>query len=249
MGSSKPTILCLHGGGTNSIIFSVQLARLLRILYPYYNFIYADGPVPALPGPDVLPVFEGCGPYLRWVTPASIEEGVRTSATRAAEERAIDAVLAKAVEGHQGAIVGVMGFSAGAALATDLLLRKQARAEGGVVVDDADHDGNGNGNGNGADRAWRDLEFGILLNGVPSSWRGTGEGPRIRFPTVHVHGLEDPWLESSRVLLGDCFVQDVAKVMEFEGGHHLPNTGPDNERLKKLVLEAARKGSSGREIE
>jgi len=226
---TKPVILCLHGGGTNSTIFNVQLARLKRLLIPYYDFIFVDGPIIAGPGPDVLPIFADCEPYLHWVTPRSRTGDVPAAAVCADEEKRIDEKVAAALRQHlppKGVIVGVMGFSAGAALATEFLLRKQ---RGTCAPAGAE----------GLDAAWRDLQFGILLNGVPPPWRGRGVGERVRLPTVHVHGLEDPWLEDSRVLLSDCFEFDMARLLEFNGGHHLPREEHENEKLKTLILEAA----------
>lgn len=230
---TKPTILCLHGGGTNSSIFNIQLARLQRLLTPYYSFLFVDGPVPAEAGPGVLPFFEGCGPYLRWVNPRALGD-VPSSDVRAAEEKRVGEALAAALRQRLepgSTVVGVMGFSAGAALATELLLRKQ---RGDYVSEAAD----------GADAAWRDLRFGVLLNGVPPPWRGRGQGERVWLPTVHLHGLQDPWLEASRVLLNDFFERARAQVLEFSGGHHLPREVVENEKLKTLIIEAAAKGAA-----
>jgi predicted esterase len=117
--TSLPTILCLHGAGTNSAIFNVQTIRLQRALSSKFNFIFLDGPFPGPPGPGVLPVFESCGPFLRWTrSPAdsNLPEETKTLITTVCKETEF---------------VGVLGFSQGAKLAAGLLLEQQVRGRKG----------------------------------------------------------------------------------------------------------------------
>jgi predicted esterase len=114
-----PSILCLHGGGTNSTIFNIQTIRLQRALSQHFNFVFLDAPFPALPGPGVLPIFEGCGPFLRWTkapTSNDLPEETRTLITNACKETEF---------------VGVLGFSQGAKLASGLLLEQHVRGTNG----------------------------------------------------------------------------------------------------------------------
>ncbi|PMD35297.1 hypothetical protein L207DRAFT_516244 [Hyaloscypha variabilis F] len=117
--TSLPSILCLHGGGTNSMIFNIQTIRLQRALSSKFNFVFLDGPFPGPPGPGVLPVFESCGPFLRWTrspSDATLSEETRTLITNACEKTEF---------------VGVMGFSQGAKLAAGLLLEQQVKGRKG----------------------------------------------------------------------------------------------------------------------
>lgn len=114
-----PSILCLHGGGTNSTIFNIQTIRLQRALSSNFNFVFLDGPFPGPPGPGVLPVFESCGPFRRWTkSPAdnNLPEETRTLIASVCEETEF---------------VGVLGFSQGAKLAAGLLLEQQVRGRKG----------------------------------------------------------------------------------------------------------------------
>lgn len=60
----KPAILCLHGGGTTGDIFHIQTIRLRRELSDKFDFVFVDAPFERVAGPNVLPVFEGAGPFL-----------------------------------------------------------------------------------------------------------------------------------------------------------------------------------------
>ncbi len=114
-----PSILCLHGGGTNSRIFQVQTVRLQRALSSHFNFVFLDGPFPCAPGPGVLPFFEDCGPFLRWNRSPS-------DPNLPEETKELIAAACKETE-----FVGVLGFSAGAKLAAGLLLEQQVRKRPG----------------------------------------------------------------------------------------------------------------------
>ncbi|TVY86966.1 Esterase, partial [Lachnellula willkommii] len=118
-----PTILCLHGGGTNSTIFNVQSIRIQRALRGSFHFIFLDGPFPYPPGPDVLPFFEGCEPFLGWTN--------RADAGPMQDESL--QIIKKAIAERQkiSEIVGIMGFSQGARTAAGLLLEQQLRKKGG----------------------------------------------------------------------------------------------------------------------
>jgi predicted esterase len=117
--ASLPSILCLHGGGTNSTIFNVQTIRLQRALSSHFKFVFLDGPFPGPPGPGVLPIFEDCGPFLRWTKSPSdgnLPEETKTLISNVCNETEF---------------VGVLGFSQGAKLAAGLLLEQQVRKREG----------------------------------------------------------------------------------------------------------------------
>lgn len=112
-------------------------------------------------------------------------------------------------------MVGVLGFSQGTIAAS--LLLWQAR--------------------NG-DNRWTELRFGVMLCGGCRADVVGMIGEKLDVPSVHLHGLDDPCLQSSR-LLTECFRKDKATVMEFEGGHHCPTGERDVQRLAGLVLKAS----------
>ncbi|OLN87541.1 Esterase LovG 3 [Colletotrichum chlorophyti] len=116
----RPKLLCLHGGGSSANIFQIQLIRLQRFLEPHFEFVYMDGPMETEPGPGVLPVFEGCGPYWRWVSddPATPPEEFQRQKDAAVE-------LIKVYMQQTGPYVGLVGFSQGARAAASLLLEQQ----------------------------------------------------------------------------------------------------------------------------
>ena len=235
----QPAILCLHGGGTNSDIFEFQTAKLRRMLASRYQFIFADGPVRSRPGPGVLPFFQGCGPFRRWVRDRF--KGTEDEKARALEEDegAAERALAEALDGRSQKIVGVMGFSVGGGMAAALLERGQRMLAG--------HRETGQ-----AAKAWEDLEFGIFLMGTPPSWGAVSrrgeemEREMVRLPTVHVHGLRDPWLEQSRVLFRHCVGEETgsAELLEFDVGHEVNFSEQEYRDLVCAILLAAQRGAA-----
>lgn len=99
-----PTILCLHGGGTSSTIFNIQTIRLQRALSSNFSFIFLDAPFESPAGPGVLPVFEGCGPFYRWLSLGG--EGLQTT-----RDLIKHTLLEPDKEGKKRNAVGVLGFS------------------------------------------------------------------------------------------------------------------------------------------
>lgn len=113
-------------------------------------------------------------------------------------------------------MVGVLGFSQGTMAAS--LLLWEAR---------------------GGEARWQGLRFGVMLcGGCRADVVGMIGEEKVEVPTVHLHGLEDPYLPSSR-LLTECFRTESVTVMEFDGGHHCPTSERDVDRLAGLVLRAS----------
>ncbi|KAK3292395.1 uncharacterized protein B0H64DRAFT_376936 [Chaetomium fimeti] len=80
-----PTILCIHGHGTNVAILRLQASRIVHALSDKFRFVFVDAPFTSLPGPGVVPVFSDFKPFLRWhcdentvhkfdITPEELEE-------------------------------------------------------------------------------------------------------------------------------------------------------------------------------
>ncbi len=70
MGSDSiylPRVLCLHGGDTSAMIFSMQTQVIQHALRQRFRFVFVDSLSRTIPGPGVMPFFEGCGPSWRLV--------------------------------------------------------------------------------------------------------------------------------------------------------------------------------------
>jgi len=218
-GSPKPAILCLHGGGTNTIIFNVQLIRIQRALASHFDFVFLDGPYESGPGPDVLPVFEGCGPYRSWISEFFQKE--KPPLTKDLLEKTLEEQRAKDGRGF----VGVLGFSQGVRVGAGLLLEQQVRRR---------EDGNG-------------LAFGVFCNGTrPPLTSGLSEEERreiIAFPTLHVIGLQDPWRDEGRKMFLEHFDGNLGTIVEFDIGHRLPLLEQDTARIAEEILRMHQKTS------
>jgi predicted esterase len=129
MSAQLPTILCIHGQGTNGAIFRLQARRIVQALHTKFRFVFVDGPFEALAGPGVLPAFGDFKPFLRWhcdentldkfdITPDELEEERRT--TR--ELLAGHIQKHRQGEGSGAGVVGIMAFSQGTRVATGLML-------------------------------------------------------------------------------------------------------------------------------
>lgn len=224
--SHLPRILCLHGGGTSSLIFTFQARRLIKFLRPHFRLTFIDAPHECAPGPGVLPFFEGAGPYYQWISKNEEEEEL-------VRER-IEEALGK-VNGEAGPFVGVIGFSQGARVAAGLLHEAQ---------DNRKEDG---------PKKW--LRFGLLMNGsypplrqsssrsttlprlsehLQREWNNQLEGV-IHTSSIHVHGSRDGALPLSR-LLARCFDPNTATVLEYDNGHHLPVSDDDTKVIADHIL-------------
>ncbi|KAK0671636.1 hypothetical protein QBC41DRAFT_384734 [Cercophora samala] len=62
---------------------------------------------------------------------------------------------------------------------------------------------------------------------------------RIKIPTVHIHGREDPWRGQGRVLMRMCNEDNVQYAIH-EGGHEIPNSGEDLDDAVEAIKEGLR---------
>ena len=235
-----PRLLCLHGGGTSALIFKIQTRRLQWALRSTFKFVFADGPFQSGPGPGVLPAFEGCEPYYRWLNPGS--------PTAEQDQRRVRQVLKKVMMDDGGEFVGVLGFSQG------------GRLTAGLLADQAE--------GNAAEGMphWK---FGVMLCGSypplslslarspsvkPSQGidehgeiREPDEDEIIHIPSVLVRGTLDPHCEKGRRLV-EYFDLEMASVLVFKMGHHLPGAAGDTTSDKgdtQKIVDAILKAYTG----
>ena len=209
-----PTILCLHGHGTSAAIFEAQTRNVRQSLRAQYKFVFVDAPYESEAGPGVYPVFEDSGPFYSWFSDDSLDSTTSSKATELSGlSRYVENALAKnGVKTSE--IVAVMGFSQGTIVASLLLLQAQWR-----------------------DARWANLRFGILLSGAcRDDFITAFTEQKLKLPTIHVHGLEDPFLMSSRKLQ-EVYHPKSANVLEFDGGHHIPRRPADLGRLTSHIKE------------
>ncbi|KAK8126938.1 uncharacterized protein PG998_002697 [Apiospora kogelbergensis] len=230
-----PRILCLHGGGTNAVIFRAQCRQVSLKLEPYFRLVYAEAPYASKPGPDVVSVYADYGPFKRWLRWLPEHPEVEEPAARAA----LDAAVRKAMDDDDdvasGPWVGLLGFSQGAKLAASLLYRQQIRrAKLGTKDDHA----------NTTDFRFAVLMAGrapivsldpdvfhssmlgdcaeIALKGPPDLMDLVNEDHVLRLPTIHY-----------------CSA-DSARVLEWPGGHRVPLKSTDVNPLVDQMLDVAR---------
>ncbi|KAF1922662.1 uncharacterized protein M421DRAFT_426673 [Didymella exigua CBS 183.55] len=218
--SPSKAILCLHGGGASPEIFHFQLAKFRMALKDEFEFVYATGPHIAVPGPDVLPFFAGMKSFYSWF---------RKEARNTDEEVAVFNEAVKiAVEDWDREnptvnIVGVLGFSQGGLASTVLLWEQEMRL-----------------------LPWLPrLEFGVLVccaySDVATEYirkmSEDGKIGRISVPTLHIHGSQDCNLGQARDTLATHYSQKAAKVINFEGGHHIPQRFEDVQKMTTQIRQ------------
>ncbi|RDW95374.1 hypothetical protein BP5796_01137 [Coleophoma crateriformis] len=227
VGPKKPAILCLHGGGTSAMIFNFQTMRLRRELDSTFDFVFIDAPFESKPGPNVLPVFEDCGPFYVWVDVGQ-NQGVTPPETRDLLNRTME----NQIKTTGMPFVGVLGFSQGTKIAAGLLQQQEwdvaAEKDQGVT--------------NGARQA-TDFKFGVFLMGAPPPLAPrlpvSQMTQKISIPSVHVVGLQDAIIEWTRSLCADHFEQDSVSLLELNAGHHLPDGQHqmDTAKIAKAILD------------
>lgn len=227
-----PVILCLHGGGSTSTVFKIQCRRLIWTLGTQFKFVFVDAPHEGEPGFGMLPVFESCAPFYRWVTRKwKLGEGP-TEPTPEEETRLIDKALDGAVEKEAGPqgwrnVVGVIGFSQGARLVGGLLLRQKLWQKEHPAEDNC---------------KWH-FKFGLFVGGPYPPIAMSEEADQKQYellkeiPTVHAWGREDHVRSGCEEMREACD-SDVCFEMQFEGGHHMPLKDVEAKDLSDLIMAA-----------
>ncbi|KFA61850.1 hypothetical protein S40285_08967 [Stachybotrys chlorohalonatus IBT 40285] len=237
-GLHLPRILCLHGGGTNARIFQAQCRVLSAQLRDEFRLIFAQGPYISSPGPDVVSVYQGWGPFYAWIPPV-LDSATTDILVWHALQKAIDEDDER---GGHGPWAGVLGFSQGASACANLLLHQQRHEK----------------------RLSTSFQFGVLLAGRtpgsvialrrktrPSYRRGgvyedlnltfweVGASDRLTIPTIHVHGLRDVNVHLHRQMLRDVCEPGTAVLMEWDGTHRIPIKTQDVSAVVELILATA----------
>ena len=281
-----PRILCFHGGGSSAAIFRFQSRKIEHALRHRFRLVFIDAPFESTPGPGILPIFEGAGPYHRWHCDVSAASYFDITLSEIAAERRLvrqqlDRILRAEEEDGAAPFVGVMGFSQGTRVATGLLIdQHQKRQQRQHQKDHLPHlrfavllcgtypplpltddpmlpapatntsiiDVDSAASASSSERydvhTRTDFSEPALSSGTaaPSdtgSKTSEAEPPRIRIPSVHVHGLQDPWLREGRELLKNHYDTASATVIEFQGSHHVPSAQKDIDEVVRAIISAS----------
>lgn len=229
----------------------MQLARLNRVLKEHFTLESLDAPFPSPAGPGILPFFDGCGPFARWLPPSEkvtleiMRAGSSTAEMGKEVERLVrDAVNRVATAG--GRVVGLVGFSQGTKVVAGLLRGAQIRRAVGARGED-----------------WLDkfhfalcvcasyppplLPPGVLkLPELAGRDEGEREGllrARIEAPVLHVQGEQDEWKWAGDGMIGGDFAvgEGQSEVEVWDMGHHYPQRPEESEKIKEWLVAQLRK--------
>ncbi|KAK9792833.1 putative Oxidoreductase [Seiridium cardinale] len=222
--SPSRAILCIHGGGASPDIFRFQLATFRKALKNEFDFVYATGPHASIPGPDVLPFFAGMDAFYSWFR----KEAKSTDEEIIAFNEAIQTSVQEwELKNSHSRIVGVLGFSQGG-LASTVLLWEQ---EMGLVP-------------------WLPrLDFGVLVccaySDVATEYMRSHSSKngivKISVPSLHIHGSQDCNLGQARDTLKTHYCPNSVCVINFEGGHHVPQRWEDIQKVAAQILRMVKK--------
>lgn len=260
-----PRILCLHGGGTNALIFYKQTRALRKQLLPHFRLCFVDAPFYCQsPGPDVTAVYKDCGPFRRWFRFEASQPRVSRTETIHAIQTAINlAMAADDAKGATGEWVGLLGFSQGAKLAASLLFRQQQQQQQKRLL---------GGSGSIRTTSGRrrvNFKFAVLLAGrgplvsldpsgdvdpglqdaaqlmeVSLSHWDSGvrynEQSTLKVPTIHVHGRQDPGLDVHRDFSKHCFRAGTTRLVEWDGTHRVPIKKEEVWSIVSQIIDIAR---------
>lgn len=257
MTNPKPTLLAFHGSGSNATIHTVQLARLNRVLKDQFTLETLDAPFPSPAGPGILPFFDGCGPFARWLPPAekvSIEvmkAGTSTSEMSKEVEKLVREAVQK-VNSNGGRVVGLVGFSQGTKVVAGLLRGAQIRREIGARGEE-----------------WLDsfhFALSVCASYAPPllppgvlklpEWQAKSEeekeklkGEKIKAPVLHVMGEQDEWKWAGDGLIEGHFEvgEGKSEVETWQMGHHYPQKPEESEHMKDWLVGQLRILEGGKE--
>jgi predicted esterase len=223
-----PAILCLHGAGTNGIIFQLQARMIIRKLSSVFRFIFVDAPFESIAGPGVFPTYEGIEPYLWWHCDesASLEFDISLEEVRYRRQIVQDLLVTQL---ERTEAVGIMAFSQGARVATglclDTVLGKQLKF---AILMAATFPALQVG-----DSAGTSLPRGT--SALPDS---SGPAKPINIPSVHIQGTKDPWRSEGSRIKAAYYEDSTAELVQFTGGHAIPTAPRDVEKAVAAILKA-----------
>jgi pimeloyl-ACP methyl ester carboxylesterase len=203
-----------------------------------FEFVYATAPFTSEPGPGVLPLFQGMGPYYSWfkddgdknIRVNPLENAEKSSANTSVGERllAVNTPVQKVIEdwqknNPQTPIVGVVAFSEGALVATLLMWQQQMgrlpwlpKMNSAMFI-----------------CCYYTEE---LTDYMRAESPDDQETLLINVPTLHLQGRQDFVLERSKKMVATHYLPQNADVLEFHGQHHVPNRKGDlDEAIRRFL--------------
>ncbi|RKL46584.1 hypothetical protein BFJ70_g3071 [Fusarium oxysporum] len=215
-------ILCLHGAGTNSEIFKIQLGPVIHHLLqddPTLSFEFYDAGVECPPAQGIEALSEG--PFYQWY----LWDHLQKIPPAQTATNAIDNVLDIIAE--EGPFDGVVGFSQGAAITASVLAHYSKK--------------------NPLEPQTNLFKFAMFICGSkPFTYDGMNRidqcgKPVVQIPTAHVVGKKDQWYKESLGLFALCDAHS-AKIYDHGQGHSLPvnpqTTGVVAQMFKILSAKA-----------
>jgi hypothetical protein len=200
----------------------------------------------------MLPVFESCAPFYRWVSRKFVLGTGEVEVTPEGEVGMLDEVLDGCVARETGEtvsdvqsgkltgtgrgwdrVVGVLGFSQGARLVPGLLLRQLHHSTP-------------------SPSKWS-FRFGVMVGGPypPISLHPVEVSDYAllkTIPTVHAWGRDDHVKSGCVQLREICDNDDHCFEFTFEGGHHMPLTDGEARDLCDLIRAAYYAGGGTMEL-
>ena len=240
---SLPRILCLHGGGVTGAIFRAQFRSFLRALDTRFRFVCVDAPFLCDEGVGVAPVYSDWGPFRRWFRWLPAHDEIDPDSCVYEIEYAIQRAMDD--DKGTGPWVGLLGFSQGAKLAASILYEQQ------LCLDQGEKTSNWQFAVIMAGRApfvslsaktegqpWMQSAGG-LADGVDLDAIKEHDDLKLRLPTIHVHGLQDPGLHLHRRLVNDYCAPGSTTLIEWDGNHRIPLKKADVDKVVEAMLKVA----------
>ncbi|ORY12539.1 serine hydrolase FSH [Clohesyomyces aquaticus] len=260
----KPTILAFHGSGSNGTIHTVQMARLTRHLKPVFDIVSLEAPFPSPAGPGILPFFEGCGPFKRWLPPSEkvTIEGMKSGSASSIMPQPVTSLIQSIIHRISlsgSRVVGLLGFSQGTRVVAGLLKAKELRRRA-LASPSSTSISESTSELDLEASSWLDtFEFAVSVCGsyppplIPEilslsisvagkekeeKEEGGEKDHKIETPTLHVQGLQDEWHWAGKLLIESVYevAEGKSEVFEFQMGHHYPVLAEDTERIRDWVL-------------
>ncbi|KAF3006745.1 hypothetical protein E8E13_009807 [Curvularia kusanoi] len=248
--STKPTLIAFHGSGSNATIHTVQLARLNRVLKDHFTIESLEAPFPSPAGPGILPFFDGCGPFARWLPPSEkvtievMKAGTSTTELSKEVERLVRDTVQR-INTNGGRVVGLIGFSQGTKVVAGLLRASQLRKELGSKGED-----------------WlASFHFALsvcesypppllppsLLKLPEIASKSEEEKEellrkKISAPVLHIQGEQDEWKWAGDAMISGHYELGEGKSIaeKWDMGHHYPQKVEESERMRDWLVEQLR---------
>ncbi|KAK1987647.1 oxidoreductase [Colletotrichum cereale] len=222
--SAPRALLCIHGSGGSANMFCVQTAKLRMASRHKFGFAFASAPFESEPGPGLLPLFRGTGPYRFWFWNHDDDKHTRLGGLLLAVSKAVQKVLEDWQSNKpQIPIVGMLAFSEGALVAALLIWQQQM----GILP-------------------WfPKMNVAMFIcysyteeatNYIKTESPDDQKAIMINVPSVHLQGLQDFVLQGSRKLAATHFPPENAAMLEFQGGYHIPNRKGDVDEAARRFL-------------